>query len=197
MYTTRSNRNRGRYGTQSRFQLKSDLDTDLDTDGRKKRTDKLSKLVSVSKSKSRSSDKKQSRRVITPLRLFCCLCKTPLQQAGSDGAASAFVGSDPHTLFKGSDENLAVTDLATVMPCGLGNGIDRYIDELVVDCNIETDFRKQVRRDFLSAVELDIFLTSMPGNPRHGNPCNISLDQRFANVVEPIWLYDGGYQFHA
>ena len=103
------------------------------------------------------------------------------ENPGSDSAASALVGSDPHALLQRGDENLAVADLAAFVPCRRNDGIDGHVDELVVDGNIETDFREQVRRDLLAAIVFDILLASMTGDPADGNSRNISLDQRFAN----------------
>ena len=105
-------------------------------------------------------------------------------------------GSYPDTLFERGNKYFSIANLSGTMTCGLNNGINGDIDKFVVDSNIYSDFWNEIGRNFLTPVDFNILLPTMTGYATDGNSGYISLNQGFANMIEPVRLNDCCYQFH-
>ena len=82
------------------------------------------------------------------------------------------------------------------MTCCLNNGVNRDIDKFVIDCNINSYFRNKIGCNFLSPVDFNILQPAMTSYSTDGNSGYISLNQGFANMIEPVRLNNCCYQFH-
>jgi hypothetical protein len=77
----------------------------------------------------------------------------------SDRSASAFSGPDTNTVFQRSDEDLAVTDFASVGALGRSHDcLNGDIDKCIVDGDIQPGLGDQIGNDLFATV--DIFKAS-------------------------------------
>src|SRR5438270_13278950 len=77
----------------------------------------------------------------------------------SDRLGTALAGPDPDAVVHRQDEDLAVADLA-VGPAAarLDDRVDRRVDEVLVDRDLELDLAEQVHSALVAAVDLGVSL---------------------------------------
>ena len=79
----------------------------------------------------------------------------PEASSASDRVGPAFTGPDPDAFLERDDEDLAVADLPLgTGPASRDDGVDRHIDEIVVDRDLELDLPEQVHLEFRAPVHL-------------------------------------------
>ena len=98
-------------------------------------------------------------------------------------------------MFKGSDEDLAITDLAGVGD--LDDGFDDLLGHTVVDRHLKLHLGQKVDHVLGSPVQLGVaLLTAKALHFSDGDALNTDLGERLADVVELEWLDNRGHQFH-
>src|SRR5205807_2521562 len=102
---------------------------------------------------------------------------------------------DAYRLVDGSDEDLAVTDLAGFS--GPDNGFDHCIHPVRRHRDLDADFRKKIHGVFGAAVNLGVaLLAAVALDLARGHSVHADGDQRIADLVQLEWLDDGNDQFH-
>src|SRR4029077_755860 len=111
---------------------------------------------------------------------------------------SAFAGADAQTIFQRQDEDLAVADAAFgAGASGLHDGVDRWLDEIFVDGDLQLNLAKKIHRQFMSAIDFGMPL--LPAKTLHvndGQPKNFDSIEGFFDCFKLGRLNDSENHFH-
>ncbi len=112
--------------------------------------------------------------------------------------AAGFTGSDADAVVHGKDKNLSVADSTffTASPAG-DDRIDRGLNELLIDRDLQLHFAKQVDARVVAKVRAGLALLSTePLAFQHRQANDLDLAQRCFNGLELAWLNDSDDEFH-
>src|SRR4051794_30157513 len=116
----------------------------------------------------------------------------------SDRLGAALAGPDPDAVVHRQDEDLAIADLAVrPAPARLDDRVDRRLDEVLVDGDLQLDLPEQVHRDLVPPINLGVtLLTPEPLDVGHGEPEDLDLREGFLDRFELGGLDDRDDQLH-
>src|SRR5262249_42032442 len=103
-----------------------------------------------------------------------------------------------HRILQRQDEDLPVPDPAGVAGSGgVNDGLNRCLDERVVDGDFEFELGQQADLDFLPAVDLGVpLLPAAPADVRHGHQVDVNRVQGPLHVLELLRPDDRDDEFH-
>src|SRR5690554_708249 len=111
------------------------------------------------------------------------------------GCSAAFGGTDADHILKGSDKNLAVTDLAT-FGC-MTNSVEHALYLGVIHGNLDLYLGQKIDHVFGTTIEFGMpLLAAHAFHFSDGDALNTAVSQRLANGVELERFDDGGDELH-
>src|SRR5262245_60743132 len=109
-----------------------------------------------------------------------------MARPGLNSFGATFAGADADAVLERQDEDLAVADLALVAGAsGLDDRLDRRLDELVVDGDLQLHLAQQVDGVLVAAVDLGVALLAAEAlDVADGQADDLDFVERFLDRLE-------------
>src|SRR5919112_719471 len=122
--------------------------------------------------------------------------QAPSRTHRGHGRVVGLAAANPHDLLDVEHEDLAVADLAG--PAAVAQRLDRRLDEVVGDRDLEPHLLRQPDADGRAAVGLDaVELTAVTLHAAHREPSDLGAVQRLEHLVGLLGTDDPDHQLHA
>ena len=129
-------------------------------------------------------------------RRSCCEDVHHVAAHRRDGAVVALAGADPDRAFEIDDEDLAVADLAGLG--ALAERLERRLDELVRDGDLEADLLGETHLHARAAIRLDaIELAAVALDAAQREPAHLGAVEGLEHVVDLVRSDDADDELHA